>query len=188
MTLPSSGNPISLNEIHVEVTGTSGTEVTINDSDVRGLTGAASGSEIEFADFYGLSFQTHLLIPQELKLANVVGWGFRLSLVGSIVPTTFAELTINRLMRTRVSETIEFVLTGSGANPPAETVFTGLEFIHAGGTVSASGTDADTSTNGNLRFWEWAKSDFTTAEWTILEGLLDAPVSGFGTAFGINIQ
>ena len=188
MTLPLSGNPISLNEIHVEVTGTSGTEVTINDSDVRDLTGAASESEIEFADFYGLSFQTHLLTPAELKLAAVIGWGFRISLVGSVSPTTFSELPINRLMRTRVAETIEFSLTGSGSSPPAETVFTGLEFIHSGGTLTLSRTDADTTTAGNLRIWEWAKSDFTTAEWTILEGLLDAPSSGSGTAFGINIQ
>jgi len=52
MPLPSSGQ-ISLNEIHVEAGGSSGTEVTINDSDVRALISASSASEMEFSDFYG---------------------------------------------------------------------------------------------------------------------------------------
>jgi len=54
MALQSSGQ-ISLNEIHIEAGGSSGTEVTINDSDVRALISASSESEIEIADFYGAS-------------------------------------------------------------------------------------------------------------------------------------
>ncbi len=54
MALQSSGQ-ISLNEIHIEAGGTTGTEVTINDSDVRALISASSQSEIEIADFYGAS-------------------------------------------------------------------------------------------------------------------------------------
>ena len=54
MALQSSGQ-ISLDDIHVEAGGTSGTEAQINDSDIRGLIGASSASEMEFADFYGAS-------------------------------------------------------------------------------------------------------------------------------------
>lgn len=54
MALPSSGQ-ISLNEMHVEVGGTTGTQAAINDSDIRGLISASSASEMEFADFYGAS-------------------------------------------------------------------------------------------------------------------------------------
>ena len=54
MTLQSSG-AISLNDIHVEAGGSSGTSVGINDSDVRGLTGASSGASSSFSSFYGTS-------------------------------------------------------------------------------------------------------------------------------------
>jgi hypothetical protein len=50
--LQSSGQ-ITLDEIHVEAGGTTSTEATVNDTDIRGLISAASASEMEFADFYG---------------------------------------------------------------------------------------------------------------------------------------
>ena len=52
MALQSSGQ-ISLDDIHVEAGGSTGSEATINDSDIRDLIGASSGAELEFADFYG---------------------------------------------------------------------------------------------------------------------------------------
>ena len=54
MALQTSG-AISLNDIHVEAGGSSGTLVGINDSDVRGLTGASSGASSSFNSFYGKS-------------------------------------------------------------------------------------------------------------------------------------
>lgn len=54
MPLPSSG-AISLNQMHVEVGGTSGTTCSINDSDIRGLIGKASGAASSFSNFYGAS-------------------------------------------------------------------------------------------------------------------------------------
>lgn len=54
MALQNSGQ-ISLNDIHVEAGGSSGTQAGINDSDIRGLISASSATEMEFADFYGAS-------------------------------------------------------------------------------------------------------------------------------------
>lgn len=54
MPLPSSG-AISLNQMHVEVGGTSGTQASINDSDIRGLVSAAANSQMTFSSFYGAS-------------------------------------------------------------------------------------------------------------------------------------
>jgi hypothetical protein len=61
MALPTSGQ-ITLNQIHLEAGGTSGSYVTINDSDIRGLSPAAgktinttSGSMISFSDLHGAS-------------------------------------------------------------------------------------------------------------------------------------
>ena len=61
MPLQTSG-AISLNDIHVEAGGTSGTTCSINDSDIRSLSPASgytiptgSGTTIDFGDFYGAS-------------------------------------------------------------------------------------------------------------------------------------
>ena len=61
MALQTSG-AISLNQIHVEAGGTSGTTASLNDSDIRGLNEASgktinntSGTTIDFDDFYGAS-------------------------------------------------------------------------------------------------------------------------------------
>jgi|TARA_B110000858_G_C17808843_1_gene479668 hypothetical protein len=54
MALPSSGS-ISLNQMHVEVNGSSGSNVSINDTDIRGLIGKGSGSNMSFNEWYGAS-------------------------------------------------------------------------------------------------------------------------------------
>ena len=52
MPLQTSGQ-ITLDDIHVEAGGTTDTEATVNDTDIRALISASSASEMEFADFYG---------------------------------------------------------------------------------------------------------------------------------------
>jgi hypothetical protein len=52
MALPPSGT-ISLNDIHVEAGGTSGTLATINDADIRGLIGKAESTTMSFSEWYG---------------------------------------------------------------------------------------------------------------------------------------
>lgn len=54
MALQTSGQ-ISLNDIHVEAGGTSGSACTLNDTDIRGLISAGSGTAMDFADWYGAS-------------------------------------------------------------------------------------------------------------------------------------
>jgi|TARA_B110000093_G_scaffold110828_1_gene118894 hypothetical protein len=54
MALPTSG-AIDLNAMHVEAGGPSGNAVGINDADVRGLIGKASGASMGFNEWYGAS-------------------------------------------------------------------------------------------------------------------------------------
>ena len=54
MPLQSSGQ-ISLDDLHVEVGGTSGTECSMNDSDIRGLIGLSSANQAAMNAFYGAS-------------------------------------------------------------------------------------------------------------------------------------
>tara|TARA_Y100000401_G_scaffold116150_1_gene121281 strand:+ start:7 stop:603 length:597 start_codon:yes stop_codon:yes gene_type:complete len=50
--IPTSGN-ITLNQMHTEVGGSSGTACTLNDSDIRGLIGKSSGASMFFNEWYG---------------------------------------------------------------------------------------------------------------------------------------
>jgi len=54
MALPSSG-AISLNQMHVEVGGASGTQASLNDADIRGLISKSSGVQMAFNEWYGAS-------------------------------------------------------------------------------------------------------------------------------------
>lgn len=56
MPLQSSGQ-ISLDDLHVEAGGTSGTQASMNDTDIRGLLNAAANSQMTFSSFYGASSQ-----------------------------------------------------------------------------------------------------------------------------------
>ena len=64
MALATSG-ALTLNQIHVEAGGSSGTTASLNDNDIRGLIAASGrtinstqGTNIDFADFYGASITT----------------------------------------------------------------------------------------------------------------------------------
>lgn len=54
MALQTSG-VISLDDIHVEAGGTTGTTVSLNDTDVRNLISSTPGTVVSFDDFYGAS-------------------------------------------------------------------------------------------------------------------------------------
>lgn len=54
MPLQTSG-AISLNDIHVEAGGTSGTTASMNDADIRGLIAKGSGATMSFNEWYGAS-------------------------------------------------------------------------------------------------------------------------------------
>jgi len=55
MALPASGNSLSLNQMHVEVGGTSGTTCSLNDSDIRALISKSSGVAMAFNEWFGAS-------------------------------------------------------------------------------------------------------------------------------------
>lgn len=63
MPLQTSG-AISLNQIHVEAGGTSGTTASMNDSDIRGLISKGSGATMSFSEWYGASASTLVVVGQ----------------------------------------------------------------------------------------------------------------------------
>ena len=54
MALQSSG-AISLNDIHIEAGGSSGTQASINDADIRTMINKSSGAQASFSEYYGAS-------------------------------------------------------------------------------------------------------------------------------------
>ena len=73
MPLTSSGQ-ISLNDLHVEAGGTSGTQVSMNDTDIRGLVGAVVNSQMAFSSFYGASSSATINITISSNTNNYNLW------------------------------------------------------------------------------------------------------------------
>ena len=63
MTLPSFGVLLSLNQIHVEAGGTSGTTVSLNESDIRGLISKTVNTSNSISEYYGASAASSAIIP-----------------------------------------------------------------------------------------------------------------------------
>ena len=59
MVLQNSG-AISLDDIHVEAGGTSGTTASINDSDIRTMIDKSDGATASFQEYYGASSSTYI--------------------------------------------------------------------------------------------------------------------------------
>jgi len=92
MALPTSG-PISLNEIHIEAGGTSGTTASINDADIRALIGKASGATMSFSEWYGASAAVTINLTIG---ANTNNYNIQNSRGGTYVAgVTTVNLTIN---------------------------------------------------------------------------------------------
>jgi len=55
MSLPASGNSLSLNQLHVEAGGTSETECSLNDSDIRDIIDVSAGGSQNIQQYFGQS-------------------------------------------------------------------------------------------------------------------------------------
>lgn len=171
MTLPTSG-AISLNQMHVEAGGSSGTIASINDADIRALIGKASQATMSFNEWYGasssLDTQT-LTIGVDNSGAPYVGpsYGFR----NWISPTygSMADGTCNFYFGAAYKECRIFLLNATNK-------FVYLTIAGNRGstgsrwnTMSVDGypysrTSATRSYNStsNVTIWEWAIGTSTT--------------------------
>tara|TARA_Y100000816_G_C26059762_1_gene556366 strand:+ start:297 stop:929 length:633 start_codon:yes stop_codon:yes gene_type:complete len=95
MALATSG-ALTLDQIHVEAGGSTGTTCSLNDSDIRGLTAAAGktinstlGTSIDFDDFYGASSVTQFDTTLTVGQSSFVAFGYNYKYRGYAVDTTF---------------------------------------------------------------------------------------------------
>lgn len=169
MALQSSG-AISLNDIHVEAGGTSGTQASINDSDIRALINKASGATMSFSEWYGASASTVIAVTQgTLSGQQFTTRGFEdATPTGSVSPTnvngsTLAQMTIKRIARTNSSAGLffEFELSYSTANAISASEFTSIQFTANGTLTTLTSAEASTTTTqgGFGRRWNWSASN-----------------------------
>ena len=57
MALPASGNSLSLNQLHIEAGGTSGTTCSLNDADIRDIINVSAGGSQNIQQYFGQSAQ-----------------------------------------------------------------------------------------------------------------------------------
>ena len=114
MALQSSG-AISLNEIHIEAGGSTGTTATINDADIRDLISKSAGATMSFNEWYGASAVTpspyalHALGNSGGYINNVE----RITVASRGNATDFGDLSSTRgFFSGGVADTTRFVVAG----------------------------------------------------------------------------
>ena len=151
MALPTSG-PLSLNQIHIEAGGTSGTTASLNDADIRGLIGKASGATMSFSEWYGASGRNtvNLIIS-----ANTNNYNIKSAAVASgnyVFNATDVILTINSGVTVGSTSTGTYALdTGSAwGSSDTITIVNNGTVKGRGGNGGAGGSSVYNTSNVNL--------------------------------------
>lgn len=202
MALPSSG-AISLNEMHIEAGGTTGTLATINDTDIRGLISKGAGVSMSFNEWYGAtaaSPQTITVTEGAAEYSTAAYYGFRNS-TGAVSPTTLTiagnshniKQAFRRVTRSggvNDDTTSAFwmgVYYTAADNRPASDWFTSIDLDVTGGSISLPQSNASVFFTGRgssgYKEWRWFQDEFTAQQLIDFSSLWD----GTGTVtFTIN--
>jgi len=145
MALPASGT-LSLNEIHIEAGGTTATEASINDADIRDLIGKSSGTTMSFNEWYGASASLTLTAQSNATASGssittpsfaagdiAIVSAYKVMSTANIsayLPTGFTQISNRASVRTRS--------TKAGTTTQYQNVRTGYKVLAAGDTSLAS--------------------------------------------------
>ena len=164
MALQSSG-AISLNDIHIEAGGSTGTSASINDSDIRGLIDKSSAAAMSFSDWYGASavssetvtdllqnntYRTYIETANrgDTQKRNYVGAGGAVDGSGNETDTSFCHGSLAYRFETSVVVDLAW-----GAIPSAWSEINGATIIfwHYALNASASTNGFHTDSGGTTR-------------------------------------
>jgi len=154
MALQNSGQ-ISLNDLHVEAGGTSGTEASMNDSDIRGLLNASANSQMTFSSFYGASsgWSATMTVGEP---ANSF-WGqfgynpsFPFGSYGSMTDTTIDTYSNAQILNFYYSGNTHINIKFSGTQPNSG--FSSLQIA----SLVLPRTSASYTVSGNNTFFTWS--------------------------------
>ena len=112
MALPSSGQ-LSLNQIHIEAGGTTGTEVTLNDSDVRTLISKGAEVENKISEYYGASSTPSFTVDE----TSTVGTNSNLIAYLQTYPNTSGNNNLNLGVANNSSTLSLRIRMGDGGTP-----------------------------------------------------------------------
>jgi len=135
MGLQSSG-AISLNDIHIEAGGSSGTQASINDSDIRALISKSSGAQMSFNEWYGASAaitETISTTTTNLNVSTKFGSNFTAAVAKVLVINSGVQVGATSLSNYAI-----YVPSGMG----------GTLNIQNAGTLNGAGGDGSSSGNG----------------------------------------
>ena len=167
MGLQTSG-AISLNDIHVEAGGTSGTQASISDADIRGLIGKTPATMSSFSEWYGASASTAFVVTQgtlSQQFSTKRGFVYDTS-TGSVSPTNLNSATktgmaIMECARVNASAGMFFQFELSYSSAIAADEFTSLFFTANSASTVLFTSEASTATTrgGFGRRWTWSSSN-----------------------------
>lgn len=150
MALQNSGQ-ITLNDIHIEAGGSTGTQAGLNDSDIRSLIGKSSGAQASFSEYYGASSNPYLVGSGSRVESSFTGFGSTnpINLTGAgvqagdfVVIALTSDSTINMFNRWYGMAGLKRVDgTDATVNPASNTAFT------TPGWEAVSGVWQSTDTN-----------------------------------------
>jgi len=153
---------ISLNDIHVEMGGTSGTTVSLGDSDIRAVAGSASGAAA-IGSCYGVTVVTVTQGTLSSQYSTSRGFYDDFSR-GSASPSNVRGVNLNALeecMRVNASSGMffQFEVVYSSAVPANE--YERVSFVANGTTtVMTTAESSTTTTRGGFgRRWSWSLSN-----------------------------
>ena len=205
MALPTSG-ALTLDAIHVEAGGSTGTTCSLNDTDIRGLTpgsgktiNSTQGTTIDFDDFYGASsgFSMTLTVGDRQTTSTVdyvttttVNRGFD-SATGSLSPTSnsgfLGGATITQLKNVGTfaisSGTPQLRMSVNSQVANNSSAFTTLTI----GSSSLSRSNASYSSTASSATWLWTGSPVASTTVTVSSAPF-APFSASGTTQTITIS
>jgi hypothetical protein len=156
VTTPTSG-AISLNQLHVEAGGTSGTSVSLNDSDVRRLKDGSSAASSTLSSFYNKTRYLVTCVQGTNSTFNATGFKTNNPTFGSRSPTsltwtsaTWAGLYYN--LNSPDPNTYQLLLNGSGSGSNS-----GFTTMGLGPSQNFSRTSASFSgSNSTFSVWRWS--------------------------------
>lgn len=164
MALQTSG-AISLNQIHVEAGGSSGTQASINDSDIRAMIGKASGATSSFSNFYGASSDwTSTVTVASFPTANgkIQQYGYQKTTISgnTITSGSLSDTTINTFSNRQISS-----IMWSSTNQVIFTIFGNLSNsgwtrikINNGSYYRSSATFTSYNSVYNRTQWSWSST------------------------------
>ncbi len=166
MALATSG-ALTLDQIHVEAGGSTGTTCSLNDSDIRGLTAASGrtinstlGTNIDFADFYGASGAITYTITVGQTSFQAYGYNYKYrgydASYGSISPTFQNSNFFNNNVLTRAF-VFGVITQGIGPLPPGSRRI----FVECDDTNTVSNTNSSAFTSVNINSTTFNRSAAT---------------------------